>query len=89
MLTLFYLTFNILYNNFYQGPIMPHIQLFTSLPRSAIPKDFFTKTATLMTQVLKDKPFNRMAVHVVPDQLIFSGIFNYTKQKIVLILKVN
>ena len=53
--------------------VMPFLQFFTTLSANKVPKDFPQRTAQLLTQVLRDKPMDRIAVHLATDQHIFSG----------------
>ncbi|XP_054167665.1 MIF-like protein mif-2 [Oppia nitens] len=52
---------------------MPFLQFYTTLPRNKVPSDFKQKTAQVLTQVLRDKPLERITVHLFTDQDIYTG----------------
>jgi hypothetical protein len=53
---------------------MPFLQIYVTLPETKVPKDFQLKTAQILTQVLKNKPMERIVVHLLTDQKIFASI---------------
>lgn len=52
---------------------MPLMQIFTNLTRTQVPDNFGHLAAQILHQTLKNKPIERIVVHVATDQLIFTG----------------
>lgn len=52
---------------------MPLLQFYTSLPANKVPENFQFKTAQILSQVLTNKPIQRLVVHLLTDQKIFTG----------------
>jgi hypothetical protein len=53
---------------------MPFLQIYVTLPATKVPENFQLKTAQILTQVLKNKPMDRIVVQLFTDQKIFAGI---------------
>ncbi len=64
---------------------MPFLQFYTTLPLNKIPENFQMKTAELITQVMKNKPIEGIAIHLLTDQKIFAGIYILIKTYFTLI----
>jgi hypothetical protein len=60
---------------------MPFLQFYTTLPANKIPKDFQFKTGKLLSQLLLNKPLEKIVIHLFTDQKIFCGNQNATKFK--------
>ncbi|XP_054167663.1 macrophage migration inhibitory factor homolog [Oppia nitens] len=52
---------------------MPWLEFYTTLPASKIPIDFQPKLAKVLYQVLPNKQLQRICVHLVTDQNIYTG----------------
>ncbi|CAG2112258.1 unnamed protein product, partial [Medioppia subpectinata] len=51
----------------------PNVKFYTTLPAHRVPQDFTQKTIAVLSQVLKDKPVDRITVHLFTDQNIHTG----------------
>lgn len=54
--------------------MMPFLQLFTTLSRSQVPENLGQVLAQTLSTTMRNKPLERICVHISTDQLIFSGI---------------
>ena len=52
---------------------MPLMQIFTSLSRSQVPENLAQLAAKALSNTMRNKPLERICVHVNTDQMIFSG----------------
>lgn len=52
---------------------MPLMQIFTNITRSQVPDNFGHLAAEVLHRTLRNKPIERITVHVATDQLIFTG----------------
>ncbi|KAI2801192.1 hypothetical protein RDWZM_009541 [Blomia tropicalis] len=57
---------------------MPFLQLFTTLSRSQVPENLGQVLAQTLSTTMRNKPLERICVHISTDQLIFSGSHNET-----------
>ncbi|CAG2167911.1 unnamed protein product [Oppiella nova] len=52
---------------------MPFMQFYTTLPAHRVPQDFQRKTVEVLSRVLANKPLERITVHLLTDQNIYTG----------------